>query len=240
MWCHCRIWCRTIPSTNPPRPIPSRIPGRRGACAGAASRASLASLRVAVATAAPSYPYGAVSNRCRRTRRARRNERRAGLAARPESPHPEGSERPPEQGRAAVAASSVGADQHVDEQPEGSYVAELSSVDLERGTRERAEGRAPAAAVDHLPHAEHRRQEPAGALDLPDAVQSRATLERWASEDVHGRESRLYSGAANVPALAVRRPREGLTWDWIPPLVLPRGGSDERRLKPPCRRFAGA
>ena len=26
MWCHWRIWCSTIPSTKPPKPMPSRIP----------------------------------------------------------------------------------------------------------------------------------------------------------------------------------------------------------------------
>src|SRR5215218_7573372 len=29
MWCHCRIWCSTMPSTNPPRPIPYMRPGAR-------------------------------------------------------------------------------------------------------------------------------------------------------------------------------------------------------------------
>ena len=27
MWCHWRIWWSTIPSTKPPRPMPSRMPG---------------------------------------------------------------------------------------------------------------------------------------------------------------------------------------------------------------------
>ena len=27
MWCHWRIWCNTMPSTNPPRPMPSHTPG---------------------------------------------------------------------------------------------------------------------------------------------------------------------------------------------------------------------
>ncbi|RIH74661.1 hypothetical protein Mterra_04060 [Calidithermus terrae] len=26
MWCHCKIWCSTIPSTNPPIPIPKQTP----------------------------------------------------------------------------------------------------------------------------------------------------------------------------------------------------------------------
>src|SRR3954471_12942534 len=31
MWCHCRIWCRPMPSRKPPSPSPSRRPGARGA-----------------------------------------------------------------------------------------------------------------------------------------------------------------------------------------------------------------
>ena len=28
MWCHCRIWCSTMPSKKPPRPMPRKMPGR--------------------------------------------------------------------------------------------------------------------------------------------------------------------------------------------------------------------
>src|SRR4051812_4487337 len=27
MWCHCSTWCRTTPSTRPPRPTPTKSPG---------------------------------------------------------------------------------------------------------------------------------------------------------------------------------------------------------------------
>src|SRR3954454_6514333 len=32
MWCHCRIWWSTIPSMNPPSPMPRRKEGDRMAC----------------------------------------------------------------------------------------------------------------------------------------------------------------------------------------------------------------
>src|SRR4051812_39750868 len=30
MWCHCRIWCSTMPPTKPPNPTPSNSPDTSG------------------------------------------------------------------------------------------------------------------------------------------------------------------------------------------------------------------